>query len=482
MMLKNRMLDSCLLLFFILLAVLSKMSVFNMPYFWDENAYFDGALAVYNNHLNPFVEFWSYKPPFIFLLMAVAYKIFGYSVFITRLIISLFAGLSLCFTFLLGRKLYNSVVGFGAAVLLFFSPLFFAQSGLFHCAVPFTAISLAVLYYYFKNSIRLYWLFSVLLLLTKEIGVLVIISVSFYDLIIQKKNVKESVMRQMVLLSPLLVFVIWMLLNQKFLGWFLWPYNASFLNHPEFNLSYFQAILTNLFVIHYKAIIVFAIFISLVVTKLRRTIFLKKETLLFVILFCVSVIGASSLNGQNYYPLPRYFLFLYPLFFIFGSAAIFNLSRKRLVNFILLGTIVFFFMTSWRTNDSNYNGEMNLNYLDIVNAHKQTSLFLEKDYVDYVVFAQWPLKQSLSDVSRGYIAVGREVLGYGDIPGFERLKQSIEKRKIKSSDEAVLILVHPNDWRFNDSRHGWFRFFDEHKAELLKEIEIGIETVQIYRL
>src|SRR6266478_4521449 len=87
---------------FISLVFILKKSCLGLPAFADEINYIDGVLAVYNNHLNPFVAFWAYKPPLFYVIAATLCKIFGYSLEVLRFPILLYSFLTLYFTFLLG--------------------------------------------------------------------------------------------------------------------------------------------------------------------------------------------------------------------------------------------------------------------------------------------------------------------------------------------------------------------------------------------
>ena len=122
-------------LFLFLLVLLFKIPVLNLPLFGDEMHFVSGSLGILKNHLNPFVEFWGYKPPFLFFTTAIVYQLFGFSIIATRLVIVFFAALALFFTYLLGKELFDRKTGILASLLLFISPLFFMQSGLFHVAI-----------------------------------------------------------------------------------------------------------------------------------------------------------------------------------------------------------------------------------------------------------------------------------------------------------------------------------------------------------
>jgi len=68
------------------------------------------------------------KPIFFYWLMILSYKVFGTNWFGARFISVLFAGLSVCFTWLIGKNLFNRKVATLSAIILMTVPLFFRHA------------------------------------------------------------------------------------------------------------------------------------------------------------------------------------------------------------------------------------------------------------------------------------------------------------------------------------------------------------------
>jgi len=96
-----------------LLIILLKYPVLNLPYYWDDMNYVISTVDyIYNNSFTPFL--WEYSlghPPFFFLFVGGLFKVFGNSTLIAHLSIILFSFLTLLFTYLIGKKLFNRKVG-----------------------------------------------------------------------------------------------------------------------------------------------------------------------------------------------------------------------------------------------------------------------------------------------------------------------------------------------------------------------------------
>jgi outer membrane protein assembly factor BamB len=90
----------------------------------DEQVYAEWAFHMFKtgDYLTPWafgqLEVWVAKPPLFMWLMSLSYQIFGANSFSARLWSPVFGALSLIFLFFLGKNLYNSAVGFFAALLL----------------------------------------------------------------------------------------------------------------------------------------------------------------------------------------------------------------------------------------------------------------------------------------------------------------------------------------------------------------------------
>lgn len=392
----------------------------DFPAHWDEVVYFEGALEVFNNRLNPFVEFWSYKPPVLFELTAVFYKIFGVSRWVGRAIIALSSSLSIFLTYKLGKEIFTPKIGFWASILLFFNPLFFTQSNLFHAAVLVTFLFLATLYFYLKKRFWFYFFFGSLLVLTKETGVLLIISIFCFDFLVnfKKHPFKKYIKKGLLILSPLTLFILWMVLNKYFLGWYLWPYNVSYFTF--FSRPYERDTLNTFSLISYReqflwfifGFISFALLFSTGIAILRKKIFNKW----FFYFFIISLIFPLIFYFGAF--LPRYFLFTLPGLFLSFVWVLERVLKKEWLKILVLSATCLIFLiipihALFFSNEvPKWSGEREMSYLRIIKVSEEVVEFVQKEFPNNLVVTRWPLSYVLGDSAAGYVESNFEIYHY----------------------------------------------------------------------
>lgn len=343
--------------------------------------------------------------------------------------------------------------------------------------------------------------------MTKESATLVLIVIAAYEFIIKllewrfsrKKKAgfpfngfKKITQRILYLLSPLLFFLAWMVLNKIFLGWFLWSYNVFAIFNTSYNPQMLKGILSNSFWVHFKWIITISMnigfILSLFSNKVRKEI-LRKEFLLFIFLIFVStVFFLLRTSSPWYYPLPRYFIFAQPLFFIFGTAIIIQLFKRR-ISHILLLVLAALFISCW------YNSEWvwvdsNLNYCGITRIHKKTAEFLEKNFPSSIIATCWPSNTYLSDVRYGYVKKRiKEIVPFGYKQGTEEFfgpnlnsteleKFILSKKTLFPEREVIFIIAR---YMLGD-RARLIECLKSQGAQLLITFDGRLERIEIYRL
>ena len=409
---------------------LIRIPFLNLPVHGDEIGYFDGALKVFKNGLNPFIEFWSYKPPFLFELTAFLYSIFGPSRWMGRLIIAIFSSLAIFLTYKVGEKIFSSRTGFLAAILLFLNPLYLTQSSLFQLAAPLTALFLAVLYSYFSEKHISYLVFASLFVLAKEAAVLAVLSLVFFDFITNFKQFKrkELLRREIVLASPFILFIIWMLLNKKFLGWHLWPYNVSYFSferpdpRPAFN-TFFSVSFQEQLLWFIYGLPFFGLLFSIGFSSLRKKIF-KKE---FLYLFSLSVFFPLFFYLGAF--LPRYSLFTYPglfLSFAWVLNKIFFKRRKSLALIMIFVCAIFIFLPIYSVffdpKIHGWTGERDMSYLRFVWLGKKVVGLVEEKFPGKKIVTSWPLESVFYDPFSGYVTSSIDVVVFKDCSQLDQLE------------------------------------------------------------
>jgi outer membrane protein assembly factor BamB len=206
----------------------------------DEQTYSQWAFHMVKNgdYITPWAFggiFWTGKPPLVMWLMSLAYQVFGVNNFTSRIWSPVFGTLSLVLVFYLGKKLYNSYVGFLSALVLGTFTTFYVFARHAMTDVPFVFFILASIYFFGLNEkdentsryAALSGLFFGLALMTKLIAALLIPLIIFTYLIATKRSIRSLFTKRFALFwgAGLLVFSPWMIymvlsFGSEFLRWF----------------------------------------------------------------------------------------------------------------------------------------------------------------------------------------------------------------------------------------------------------------------
>ena len=174
-----------------LILFILKLKHLNLPYYWDDiypyvsasiySATHNLTLALYGLDAN--------HPPFFFLIMALAFFIFGVSPMVAHIIIIIFSGLAIFFSYHIGKYLFNNLVGLISSLLLLSSPIFLAQSSI--SQITIIELTMFTISFYLLIARKYLW-FSItcsLLLLTKEIFIFMPFLAIFTLVFIRKEKI-----------------------------------------------------------------------------------------------------------------------------------------------------------------------------------------------------------------------------------------------------------------------------------------------------
>ena len=394
---------------------LAKLPILNMPIHWDAIQQIVVADRLKSNNLNPesLRNFWIYegRPLFFYELLALSYLLLGVSLWVPHLLIIIFGFIALYFTYLLGENLYSKKVGIIASLFLFFSAIFFAQTGIVTLMVPFTALTLTTLYFAIKNRIKAYLISGTLLVMTLDIAPLLILLILFY--VIYRNHKKEKIKNILLYSIPLFVFVLWMTYNKLVFGWFLFTRVSSFPNIVESwplvigilpLIENFVNRLQEVFIYDYKWILTVPL-ILLSVHKIANRKFSVKLEIVFLFSVILSYLLSFSLMKEGY--LIRYALMVYPLFFLLVSNSLNEIVKNKLAINLIVIIIIILFVSTWvgnRTENCGCKLESNLEYLDLVKTHYETTNYIEKNYPNLTVLTAWPQTEELSMPILGYVS------------------------------------------------------------------------------
>lgn len=499
-------------LLFFLLVFLFKLPIINMPCHWDDLVHtLPGALFIYKHGFN---TVWIQQierighPPLFFGILAFIWSIFGYSIWISHLVVIIFSFVGVYFTYLLGAELKDNKTGFIAALFLFFSPLYFAQSGTLNLDLPLTALMVMTLYFFLKGNTKLYFLCGIFTVFTKVSGILLIVSAMMYGIL---KGVKKPVIlflkKIFVHLGIFFILIMWLIYYKYNKGWVI---NPLAFWRPITTYGIKQAlkdIVTTFFFADYHFFITVCIICSvflkglntlkyrllLISVFLIAVFFLKisKVNLSLIIYLVVYATVALQMIAENkkYLPvflfmflgifflsiyksfadiLPRYLLIFYPFYFIIGAICLVGISKKN--NYLcaaMASTFIVLSISSWYNNRSVQGVflESNLEYLDQIKTHKLACKFIMDNYPQSIVITFDPLESELKNPEGGYVTSP---------------VKSVCFKEFKNQDKNKDYLVYYSE---QAGALGEFKqFLKSHNLTLLKYYESNGKIVKIYRL
>lgn len=381
------------LLIFVILLFILKYPIMDTAYVDDEKMwYVPKALLIAEHNLDPIFRatgipeemqiseerqhpwFRAYisdfvHPPLFYEILAFFYLLFGYSNILTHIIIVLISIFAAFMTYLLGSYLYNERVGFGASLLLVFSPIFFSQAGRAYPDMLTAALGITAIYFALRDKTYLYILFGSLLVLTRETGILFIISILIYKSVIDYKHKTKLFNNLFQYGFPILILIFWYLYHYIKTGLFIYGQNVS--QQATINQLLINILTYTKFLLVYQYRIILVLTIIFVLYKYNKTSFNKKTLpLILTIIFIIVFYGWANIMYL------RHILPIFPLFFILATNSLEQILRKKQLLFgLAILVLIILFTTQWFSPTKLYHEE-NMRYLDVINTREQAQLFI----------------------------------------------------------------------------------------------------------
>ncbi len=416
-----------LFLFLFVLLLVVKSNILRAPYYWDVMGYvIQAASAFYKTGQISSLTGLTGHPPLFFIALASVWKLFGNSLLVSHVFILFLGALSLFFLFKLTNKLYGPREAVAAILLLLSNQLYFAQVGMVYLSIPVTCLAILTVYLYLGQKYWLYGVSAAAMLLVKETAIVVLLAIILYDFfrnLLSKEKFLVCVRRILFLALPIVPLSFWYLYHWHMTGWLV---NTRLIVNRSRFVSLFMDNSFRYLIFDNSAenvnkvsgIIFLALFVYFVfqIAKKKR---LKFEMLLLIIV--VMNILFFSFSDD----LPRYFLVIFPFYFILGSRAfVFICERmkyKDLLLSLLLAAMVAGSVMNY-TGNRNTDGwrlESNMEYLDFIKVSQSAGLFLENNYPDHKIIATFPLSDAYRNPRNGYIKKPLSVIPIDKFDDFE---------------------------------------------------------------
>jgi 4-amino-4-deoxy-L-arabinose transferase-like glycosyltransferase len=387
--------------FFALLFIIFKSSVLNLPFFWDELA-IDATAGLWmaENGLSLFPGAIAMgHPPLSYMLLAIFFKLFGPGMIAARLLIFACGIIGLFFAYRIGSLIYGEAVGLIASVVTFFIPIYFSQAGMAMSTTVMIPFALASIYFALRKDITKFWIFSSLLMMTRETGLILVIVLVVY--LFLERNIK---LLQAVLAPPIMLFVLWLIMNKFLYGWMIYVQSQGYV---QISLSNFVMQASSIFIEFFFQQYRFILFLPLMIFSLQKKS--NEEMLLMIVIF-------SYLFLHSFVQfIPRLITFLYPLLAMlaFGTLARQKIDVKLIYGAGVAMMVLFAGVYHGERNiPAVWRLEDNMEYADSIRGHIQAAEYIETNHAGKRILTCWPMTLEMSKPFFGYVKEPMIMLDY----------------------------------------------------------------------
>ena len=396
------------LIFLILAALLIALhlQLLNLPFFWDEQGQFiptaldllrSGEWVAHSTLPNV-------HPPGVEVYLVVWYQIFGYSIIVTRVAMLVMAAAGLLFTFLLAIELSREATGapaFLPPLLLLFSPLFYMQSMMAQLDMPAMVFTLLVLLLFIKGRYRAASLASIVLVLTKETGM--VVPAIFGLILVWRRDWKNGSLFAM----PAVALGVWLLvLHAKTGHWFgnagFVQYNVGYALNPVRMLFSLARRCYYLFFAEFRWIGSLVLLWAVRQSSAFRTM-PWRTTLAVAVATAVEI---SVLGGAE---LERYLLPVLPIFYIAVSIGL-TLLRKEVAIAATALLIAGLAVSLLWNPPYPFPFENNYAMVDFVRLQQAAAQYAENDLGGRRIATAWPYSGALRNPDFGFVSHKLNVL------------------------------------------------------------------------
>ncbi|NCC72990.1 MAG: phospholipid carrier-dependent glycosyltransferase [Sphingobacteriia bacterium] len=408
-----------ILLLVIIALIVIKLPHLYLPYYGDEGFAFGPAVhLMYQNGptilpggLEPD---YSYGHPLLFhFLVASWMKIFGESIVVAKSFALFVSILLLIAIFFTGKTLFNKDAGLLAAILLFFQPIFLAQSSFVLLEAFLALLGLLTILLFFQKKWLLYSLTASALVMTKESGLFLVFALCIWqlmDVFLEKEShysARKMINSFLIILVPAMVFGLFLIQQKLTWDWFLFPGRMEDMQLTYDNISRnLEHIRKIIFFIHGRNWLVIGLLFSLVGYYFipgKRFTWHQWKLIWFTTLFIGIFWFMSSLNFIS----NRYFLIVITMLVLLIAAITVQAfqGKKWLLFPVMIALVVSQSIFAFRHYST---GDDNLGFTDVVEVHRDAVQYMEKSNLrNTYLYAHFLMLYNLQHPISGYLSDGQ---------------------------------------------------------------------------
>ena len=421
---------SHLICFFAFAAILLAMHwpLLTLPFHWDELGQFvPAALDLYRDGAwVPHSTLPNVHPPGIMLLLAVVWKIFGFSILSARLTMLAIAAVGVYLSFLLAIRLSRKspdAPAIAAVAFLLAAPLFYTQSMMVLLDMPAMTLTVLALLLFFDQRYAACALAATALVLVKETAISTPVVFAAW-LWFREKRRGEA----FYFLAPAAALGLWLVELHHVTGH--WLGNDEF---AQFNVSQSLGFSHIVYAIGRRIYMLFLSdghFLGAAALIAGGRLLRSKEWTVAGLVAVAQTAVVTLLGGAV---LDRYMLPVLPI--LYAAFAVAASAWPRPARLCVQGAMVTLFIVGWFWNPPvPFPYENNLAMVDFVRLQQAAATYLEDHAADQRIATAWPLSDALLHPEFGYV---RRPLNLTVVTGGVRLANLA---KLNPRDFDVLVL------------------------------------------
>jgi 4-amino-4-deoxy-L-arabinose transferase-like glycosyltransferase len=398
--------------------------------------------------------------------MAAAWaRLFGTGLVAVHLFPLLISILLLIAVYYVSFEFFGRNTAITATLLFALQAIFLAQSTMLLPEVMLTLWSLLTFTAYFKKNWGLFALFSILLVMTKETGVVLIGALLFDKIILEKFFIDEPgkpkylrLKETLILCLPIVVFASFLTLQKLKFGWFLYPEHTDLIiSDPSKIMNGFRIYFSKLFFQSGRNIFFLITLAALAYSLYKKSISRKyAHILLFFLVFILFYLAFASVIFFT----PRYLLSVLPFFIIPATWLILSLPVNKWLRVSIICALGLLFALHTFIGIQKET-DTSLSYKNTVLLQKQAINFIEE------------MKGPHSLVYSYYL-----VNYYMTIPRLGYLKNKTSFYKFTNiSDPSCEIFIFCS----NEKDPAYDDFSRNQSFELIKRFEKNASRVEIFK-
>jgi len=462
------------LLAFTALLVAIHLPYLKLPFFWDEMGQFvPAALDLYHDGAwVPHSAIPNVHPPGLMAILAVVWRLFGFSIASARLTMLLIASAGVLFSFLLAIRLARGTAGapaLAAVLFLMAAPIFYTQSMMVLLDMPAMTFTVLALLLFLDGRYRACAIACTALVLIKETA----ISTPFVFaawLWFREKRRREA----LYFAGPALAVGAWLMVLKHATGHLFGnPEFARYNIDESLTLVHIAAALGRrlyfLFVGDGHFIGAFAIFAGWRVLK-------GKDWTIAALVAAAQLLVVTVFGGAT---LDRYVMPVLPTVYaaMAAAACVYPSSWRWTSHSVMIGL----FVLGWFWNPPYpFPYENNLAMTDFVSLQREAASYLEAYAPDQHIASAWPFSEAVRHPEFGYVS---RPLQTEQIPGFHPADlANLDRNKVD------VLVVFSRTWsvegRALDIRlfRDFLRnYYDYHPQASSEEIRAGLGYVLVKR-